>query len=351
MKLDELLSLAGGGTVEGGKPDAEITGVSSLHDALPGDVSFLANPKYAKQIETTQASAVFVSKDFQGAAPAGTALLRVDSPDRAFGVAVPLFTKPPIVHAPGIHPTAVIAANVTLGKDVHIGPYAVIGEGTTIGDRTVIEAHVVVAEECVIGADVHLYPMVSIRERCRIGDRTVLHNGVVIGADGFGYSWTRTPEGGINIVKIPQLGNVVIGNDVEIGANTTIDRARFGSTIVGPFNKIDNLVQFGHNVRTGAYCGVCAHVGIAGSTHLGNGNMLWGQVGLAGHITTADGVEVMAQSGVSGSLTKPGRYLGSPAVPMKDALRLMHVPKVVENLQKQVADLQAQLKALQEKLA
>ena len=351
MRLSELAALVGGRLEGVASPDAEITGVSSLHDALPGDVSFLANPKYSKQLASTKATAVFVRGDCALPPPeAGGALVRVESPDLAFAKAVPLFTKPAIVRSPGVHPSAVVDPTAKLGKDVHVGPLAVIGPGAVIGDRCVVEAHVVVADEAVLGEDCHLYPMVSIRERCRLGRRVTIHNGTVIGADGFGYNTKIGPEG-IRVEKIPQLGNVEIGDDVEIGANATIDRARFGSTVIGPHTKIDNLVQIAHNVRTGPYCGIVAQVGVAGSTHLGTGVMLWGQVGLAGHLEIGDRVEVLAHSGVAGDLREPGTYFGAPAVPKREALRQMHVPRAVENLKAEVAALKAQVKALEEQLA
>ena len=348
MKLSELIALVGGRT-DGPCPDADITGVSSLHDALPGDVTFLANPKYAKQLASTKATAVLVREDCDLPPPAaGGALVRVASPDLAFAQAVPHFTKPAIVRAPGIHPSAVVDPTATIGKDVHVGPLCAIGPGAVIGDRCVLEAHVVVDDEAVLGEDCHLYPMVSVRERCRLGNRVTVHNGTVIGADGFGYN-TKVGPDGIKVEKIPQLGNVEIGDDVEIGANAAIDRARFGSTVIGPHTKIDNLVQIGHNVRTGPYCGIVSQVGIAGSTHLGAGVMLWGQVGLAGHLEIGDRVEVLAQSGVSGDLPGPGLYFGSPAVDKREAMRHLHVPRAVENLKAQVAALQQQVKALQSK--
>ena len=350
MRLSELAALVGGRLEGDAPPDAEITGVSSLHDALPGDVSFLANPKYAKQLASTKATAVLVREDCDLPPPeAGGALLRVESPDLAFAKAVPLFTKPAIVRSPGIHPSAVVDPTAKLGRDVYVGPLAVIGPGAAIGDRCVIEAHAVVADEVVLGEECHLYPMVSIRERCRLGNRVTIHNGTVIGADGFGYN-TKVGPDGIRVEKIPQLGNVEIGDDVEIGANATIDRARFGSTVIGPHTKIDNLVQIAHNVRTGPYCGIVAQVGIAGSTHLGTGVMIWGQAGLAGHLEIGDRVEILAHAGVAGDLKEPGSYLGSPAVPKREAIRQFHIPRAVENLKSDVAALKAQLKALEERL-
>ena len=349
MRLSDLAARLGA-RLEGGSPDADVTGVSSLHDALPGDLSFLANPKYAKQLAATKATAVLVREDSAEPPPAaGGALLRVSSPDLAFAQAVPLFVKPPIVRAPGIHPSAVVDPTARLGADVHVGPLAVIGPGAVVGDRCVIEAHVVVADEAVLGPDCHLYPMVSIRERCRLGARVTVHNGTVIGADGFGYNTSVGPDG-IKVEKIPQLGIVEIGDDVEIGANAAIDRARFGATVIGPHTKIDNLVQIGHNVRTGPYCGIVSQVGIAGSTHLGTGVMIWGQAGLAGHLTIGDGVEILAHAGVAGDLKERGQYLGSPAVPKRDALRVFHTPRAVERLKDEVSALRVRLSELEKSL-
>ena len=354
MRLSELCAVVGAeiqaSALDGSRPDPEITGVASLHDALPGDISFLANPKYARQVATTKASAVLVKSDCDLPPPtAGGALLRVESPDLAFARVVPLFTKPAPVREPGIHPSAVVHPTAKIGPGVHVGPLAVIGAGAEIGAGCIIEAHVVVGDEVVLGEGCHLYPLVSIRERCRLGRRVTIHNGTVIGADGFGYDTKVSADGKISVEKIPQLGIVEIGDDVEIGANAAIDRARFGATSIGPHTKIDNLVQIGHNVRTGPYCGIVSQVGIAGSTHLGAGVMIWGQAGLAGHLNIGDRVEILAHAGVAGDLTQPGQYLGSPAVPKREALRRFHVPHVVERLEKRVAALEARLAAAEAK--
>ncbi len=344
MKLIDLAKRLGGQVpVDAG--EIEVKGVAALRDAMRGDISFLSNKKYANQVVTTKASVVLVPEDFS-AEGATAVLLHVKSPDRAFAEVVPLFIPPPVVRAPGVHPTAVLGEGVQLGEDVFIGAYAVIGDQVVLGDRVIVEAHVVVGDRCVIGDDAHFYPLSSIREGCRIGKRVTLHNGVVIGSDGYGYSTEVQADGSVKVEKIPQMGIVELCDDVEVGANTTIDRARFGITKIGRMTKIDNQVQIGHNVQIGEYCGIVAHVGIAGSTHLGNGVMLWGQVGLAGHLNLADGVEVLAKSGVANDLEK-GVYLGSPAVGRREALRLFHVPKAVENLKREVAELKAKLKALE----
>lgn len=345
MKLSEIAKLVGGNLPEGSE-NPEITGVAALRDALSGDLSFLSNMKYASQVPTTKATAVLVAEDYH-AEGVGAILLRVKSPDKAFADIVPLFTPPPVVYKPGVHPTAVIGLGVTIGEGVHVGAYAVIGDGTVIGARAVIDAHVVVGEGCVIGEDAHLYPMSSVRERCRLGMRVILHNGVVIGADGFGYTTEVRPDGSVNVGKIPQMGIVELCDDVEVGANTTIDRARFGVTKVGRMTKIDNLVQIGHNVQIGEYSGIVSQVGISGSTHIGNGVMLWGQVGVAGHLNIGDGAQVLAQAGVPRDIEAKGVYLGSPAVDRREALKQFHLPKSVENLQKEIVALKARIGELE----
>lgn len=346
MKLKELVNRVNGRVSEG-SGEIKITGVAALRDALPGDISFLSNKKYVKQLATTRASAVLVPEDFE-IDDVAAVLVRVKSPDHAFSKLVPFFAPPPIVREPGIHVTAVVAEDVELGQDVHIGPYAVVGTGTVLGDRVVVEAHVVIGEQCLIGDDAHLYPHCSVRENCRLGQRVIIYNGAVIGSDGYGYTTEVQADGSVKVEKIKQMGIVELGDDVEVGANTTIDRARFGVTKVGRMTKIDNLVQIGHNVQIGEYCGIVSQVGIAGSTHLGNGVMLWGQVGLAGHITLEDGVEVLARAGVPNSLKK-GIYLGTPAMTRREALRAFHMPKAVENLKQEVAELKAKLSALEQR--
>lgn len=346
MKLSEIAELVGG-TIETGAPDTEIKGVASLRDALPGDISFLSNKKYAAQLPLTKASAVLVDMEHDCTGVAAQ-VLRVQSPDKAFAIVVPHFTPPAIKRAPGIHPTAVIGEGVRMGRDVHVGPYAVIGAGAVLGDRCIIEAHVVIGDECVLGDDVRMYPLSSVRERCRLGNRVVIFSGAVIGSDGFGYTTEVLPDGGVKVTPIPQLGIVELGDDVDVGANSTIDRARFGVTRIGRMTKIDNLVQIGHNVQVGEYCGIVSQVGIAGSTHIGNGVMLWGQVGVAGHVNIADRVEVMAQSGVSGNLDKSGGiYLGAPAADRRDALRRLHLPRTVERLEAEIKALKAKIEELE----
>jgi UDP-3-O-[3-hydroxymyristoyl] glucosamine N-acyltransferase len=270
----------------------------------------------------------------------------VANPDKAFAMLAPIFGPPPVVRLPGVHPTAVIGAGATLGREVHIGPYVVIDDNAVIGDRTVIEAQCFIGTGVTIGCDGHLYPQVAVREGCRIGDRVILHCGVVIGGDGYGYNVEVTPEGRVVIVKIPQIGIVELGHDVEIGANSTVDRARFGRTRLGNSVKIDNLVQVGHNVQIGDLTGVMAQVGIAGSTQIGSGCIIWAQAGLTGHIKVNDRAQVGPRAGVSKDVP-PGEYvIGTPAGPKREYVQSLAAPRQVEKLKARVAELEARLAKL-----
>ena len=353
MKLSEIAKIVGGEIIGGGGGEVEITGVASLRDALAGDISFLANKKYTPQLAATKASAALVSREYAGAPDAqqgAAALVLVDSPDAAFAQVVPLFAPPQPVFLPGVHPTAVIGEGVSLGEGVHVGAHAVIGDGAVIGAWTVVGANVVVGELAKIGENCRLHPLSSVRERCVLGKRVALHNGAVVGSDGYGYATKINADGSIEVEKIPQLGIVELGDDVEVGANTTIDRARFGATKIGRMTKIDNLVQIAHNVQIGECCGIVAQVGISGSTHIGDGVMVWGQAGLAGHLDIASGAEILAQSGVSKSLAKDV-YFGTPAVDRREFIRQLHVPKKVDGHDKAIAALKQEIAELKQEIA
>ena len=350
MNLKEIAEFVNGSLVPPEKGNIEIKGVAALRDADKDDLSFLTNLKYTPQVGTTNAAAVLVSPEFKGDVHNDTALIIVDSPDKAFAKVLPMFVPPPLTYKPGIHPTAVIGVDVEMGPDVYVGPYAVIGDGVKMGARCVIEAHVVIGEKCQLGDDVHLCPMVSVRERCKFGNRITIHNGTVVGRDGFGYSTSINPDGSVKVEKIPQLGIVEICDDVEVGSNTSIDRARFGVTRLGSSTKIDNLVQIGHNVKIGSYCGVVSQCGISGSTHLGNGVMLWGQVGVAGHLNIGDRAEVLARSGVSKDLAANGRYFGAPAVDAREGMKLIMMPKQIDRMKSEIEALKAKIKELEERL-
>lgn len=330
-----------GGTVVG-DADAVLTGISGITEAKAGDLSFLANPKYISHLATTQATAVIAS---EAVPDARCALILVANPDFAFAKLVGAYGPKPLHPAPGIHPTAVIGERVTLGKEPRIGAYAVIGDGAVIGDQVVIYPHVVIGGEAVIGNDCVLYANVVIRERCRIGHRVTLQPGAVIGSDGFGYALVDGKH-----QKIPQVGIVVVEDDVEIGANTTIDRARFGKTRIGSGTKIDNLVQIAHNVEIGSHCLIIAQVGIAGSTRLGHYVTLAGQVGLAGHLTVGDQAMVGGQSGVSKNLPAKAKVRGSPAQDFHAALAAEVAVRRLAGTQAQVKQLEIRLAELERRL-
>ncbi len=329
------------GTVTGDGSVA-ITSVASLKQAEAGDLSFLSNPRYAPDMAATKASAVLVNEAWTGEST--VTVIRVKSADAAFAQVACWLARPAIVRTPGIHPTAVIAADAKIGKDVVIGPLCVVEAGAVIGDGTVLVAQCYVGQSCEIGKNGLLYPLVSLREYCKVGDRVILHNGAVIGSDGFGY----VKEAG-HWKKIPQVGIVVLGDDVEIGANTTIDRARFGTTRVGNGTKLDNLIQVAHNVTIGEDTAMAAQVGIAGSCHIGNRVQLAGQVGLAGHIEIGDDAAVMAQSGVSKDVPPASVMMGAPAIPVRE-FRKFHANSMrLPELKKKVSDLEARIRLLEGK--
>jgi len=303
--LAELAAILGGEVI--GDPSIEIRGIAGIREALPGDITFLANARYESHLLETRASAVICSRDPRRAP---LPLLQVDNPYLAFQRLVRVFRPDPHRPAPGVHPTAVVASDGVLGTDVSIGAHCVVESGVVLGDRVVLMPACYVGAQVRIGADGFFYPRVSIREECVIGERCIVHAGAVIGSDGFGFAFD---EGRYH--KVPQVGNVVIGDDVEIGANTTIDRATTDSTRIGDGTKIDNLVQIGHNVQIGKHCIVVAQVGVSGSTQLEDYVTLGGQAGLVGHIRVGTRAMVGAQSGVTKSVPADTVVTGYPAVP------------------------------------
>ena len=307
--LQDLAALSGGELI--GDPMLKVTGAASLGEATQGEISFFANPKYVGLLRMTRASALFVPPDF--AEPIPAAQIRVSNPTKAFEQVVLKFAPKPIAFAPGIHPSAVVDSSAQLGQRVSIQPLAIIEPGAKIGDDTIIGAGSYVGHETTIGSKCHIYPHVTIRERSRIGSRVIIHSGAVIGADGFGFEMVDGRQ-----EKIQQLGFVQIDDDVEIGANTTVDRARFGRTWIQQGVKIDNLVQIAHNVVIGKNSVIVAQTGISGSTRVGERVMMGGQVGIIGHIEIGNGAAIGAQSGISKSIPG-GVWFGSPAVPLAEA--------------------------------
>ena len=311
MTVSELAALVGGQLASGADGSAKISGAAALAEALPGEVTFFGNPKYLLKLRASRATVALVPLAFAEEVPA--ACIRCENPTLAFSKVIEKFAPPPVHFAPGVHPTAVVAPGVRLGAGVSIQPHAVIEAGASIGDGTVVGAHSYIGHEAQIGGGCLIHPRVMIGFRCKIGSRVILHSGAVLGGDGFGFELQDGRH-----VKIPQIGIVQVDDDVEIGANSTVDRARFGRTWIGEGTKIDNLVQIGHNVVIGKHCILCAFVGVSGSTKIGDYVTLAGQVGTVGHVEIGDGVIVGAQAGVSKTLAVKQIYMGSPAVPARE---------------------------------
>ncbi len=307
--LPELAQMCGGKIA--GDASLTISGAASLAEATPGEITFYGNPRYLAAFRKTRASAAFVPQDFDEHIVSGQ--IQVENPTKAFEQVVLKFAPQPVTHPAGIHPSAVIAAEASLGENVSVGACVVVEPGAQIGAGTRLGAHSYVGHETKIGAGCLIYPNVTIRERCRLGERVIIHSGTVIGSDGFGFEMAA---GGHK--KVPQIGIVQIDNDVEIGANTTIDRARFGRTWIQEGVKIDNLVQIAHNVVIGKHSIIVAQVGIAGSVRIGSGVVIGGQAGIIGHIEISDGTMIGAQTGVSKSLPG-GTWWATPSVPLKEA--------------------------------
>lgn len=295
--------------LEAHSADIEITGLNGIEQAGPSEITFVANKKYSRAAHETKAAAVIVAEDFPAIS---AATLRVKDPYLSFAQALELFSQP-VRYAPGIHATAVIDPSAKIGRDAHIGPYVVIGEEVVIGDHAVILAHVAIYRGVRIGDHFFAHSHAVLRENCRIGNNVLLQNGVVIGSDGFGFA--KTSESRWH--KIPQPAPVVIEDDVEIQANSCIDRASVGETRVGRGVKIDNLVQVGHGSQVGEDALLCSQVGLAGSTEIGNRVILTGQVGVVGHCKVGDGAIVTPQSGVAHDIPAGALVSGAPAVDHK----------------------------------
>ncbi len=321
-----------GGTLCG-DPAVVVTALNRIEDARAGELTFVQNAYYTRYLAQTEASCVLVPVDFSAVPRSGQAFIKVENPYRAFVALMPLFVPQPEPSWGFRHPTALIDPTAEVAPTASIGPYCVIGPRCRIADRVVLHPLVVLYEEVTIGEGSLLHAGVVCYPRTVIGKRCILHAGVVLGADGFGF-W-ELPDG--QLEKIPHVGNVVLEDEVEVGANTTIDRSLAGSTVIGKGTKLDNLIHIAHNVTIGEHTAIAAQAGISGSVRLGRRNRLGGQVGVVGHIRTADDVVVEAQSGVSKSLLMPGRYFGSPARPHFVALRheaaLRQVPELIRQVQ------------------
>ncbi len=339
IRLAELAQRVGGELH--GDPDLPIRGVAGIKEAREGEITFYGNPRYEEWLGKTQASAVIIPPtcEFNG-----RSCIRVENPYQAFQQVMTLFHQSQPLIPAGVHPSALLGADVQIGEGAAIGPNVVIGDRTRVGSRTVILPGTVVGHDVVIGADALIYPNTVIREETEIGERVLIHAGAVIGDDGFGFV---TREG--RHEKVPQLGRVIIEDDVEIGANTCIDRATAGSTVIRQGTRIDNLVQVAHNVAIGRNSILCAQVGIAGSTTVGDDVTLAGQVGIVGHIQIGDRSKVGAQGGVTKSVPPDTEVSGYPAAPHHLAKRiyasmrqLPELLKTVRQLERRIAELEAQ---------
>jgi UDP-3-O-[3-hydroxymyristoyl] glucosamine N-acyltransferase len=340
QQLAELV----GGKLLNGDPSGVITGVGSLNEAAPGEASFLGNPRYAPQLQTTKAGAVLVPPDFT-AFVEGIAFVGVENPTLAFSKAIKVFGPPPREIAMGVHPTAVVAAGALFDRGkVSIGPHAVVEDGARLGDGTVLHAGAFIGPGVVMGENCVIHANAVVKDRCVLGDRVIIHSGAVIGTDGFGYEVVQGRH-----QKIEQVGIVQIDNDCEIGSCTTIDRARFGRTHIGEGTKIDNLVQIAHNCVTGKHCIIVSQVGISGSTRLGNYVVMGGQVGVAGHLEIGDQVTFLAKSGVTKNITEPGMYTGYPAKPLTEGRKMLTYPARVPELLERVRELEKRLSELERK--
>jgi UDP-3-O-[3-hydroxymyristoyl] glucosamine N-acyltransferase len=322
-----------------GDATATLKGFAHADHAKPGDLTFAENEDFFARAEQSAATAIIADNRFKSAKKI---LIRVPNARIAFAKAMALFF-PERTYAAGIHPTAVIAASAKVDATAHIGPHCVVGERVKIGARAVLQAGDVVGDDCKLGDDVNLFPNVTVYPHTEIGQRVRIHAGTVIGSDGFGY----VQDGGVHL-KVPQIGNVIIGDDVEIGANVTIDRGALGPTVIGKGTKIDNLVQIAHNVEIGEGSLVISQVGISGSCKLGKYVVLAGQVGLAGHLRIGNQVTIAAKSGVMHDIPDGETWMGIPAQPDKQAKRQMIAIQRLPELLKRVAELEKQAGAIPE---
>ncbi len=333
------------GVVEG-NPSERVNNFSKIEEGQPGTLSFLSNPKYSQYIYDSNASIILVNKDFVPEREVKATLIRVDNAYESLALLLSVVeqAKP---QKTGVSSLAEISESAVIGENAYIAPFVYIAEGVRIGKNARIYSHCSIEENTVLGDDVILYAGVSIYHECVVGNNCVLHSGVVIGSDGFGFAPT---DNGI-YKKIPQMGNVVLEENVEIGANTAVDRATLGSTVIHKGVKIDNLVQIAHNVEIGENTVIASQTGISGSTKIGKRCMLAGQVGIAGHLHIADGTIFGAQSGVANSIKIPDQmYMGYPAIPLKNFHRMAIVQKNLPELQRMVYELQRKIQELEKKL-
>ncbi len=325
-----------------GNRDVLVDGVNSLSEATATEVSFLGNMRYKSQLESTKASVIIVSKEMGTSVPEGKAWIISDSPNIAFSKAINFFAPPLPAYLPGIHPAAVVSKSARIPETCHIGPCVVIEDGVELGENTKILAGTFIGENTKIGKDCLLYQNIVIRERAQIGNRVIIHPNTCIGADGYGYE-----AGPFGIVKIPQVGIVKIDDDVEIGANCAIDRARFGKTWIKMGVKMDNMVHVAHNVTVGEFSMLIGQCGIAGSAKIGQGVIIAAQAGITHHITIGDGAKIAGKSGVTKDVPPGGVYAGTPAEPVREFMERLTLPKSVRKLKDKIKALEDSVKSLE----
>jgi UDP-3-O-[3-hydroxymyristoyl] glucosamine N-acyltransferase len=341
--IDELAQATNSKLV--GNPNHKIKGVADLESATPDDASFLANARYEQAMRRSKAGVILV--DAMTLLTEGGNYLINENPSRAFQQLIELFFQPVknYLGNEGIHPTAVIHPTARIASNVTLGPFVVIGQEVVIGNGSFVHAHVCIGDHSLVGESCIIHPHVVIREGCRIGNRVILQPGAVIGSCGFGYI---TDKSGSH-TKLEQLGGVVIEDDVEIGANTTIDRGRFKNTLIGSGTKIDNLVQIGHGVQIGERNIIVSQTGIAGSTTTGKNVVIGGQAGITGHLKICGAVMIAARAGIDKSITKPGKYGGAPALPMDENNRNTVLVRNIQKYVGQIKELQKRIELLEAK--
>ena len=332
----QQIALIVSGTIEG-NPDTTVSSFGKIEEATAGQLSFLANPKYNDYLYTTKASIIIVSESLQLQKNITATLIRVKDAYTSFATLLTTYQNLKAQQKKGIETPSHIASTATLGTDVYIGAFAYVGEKVTIGNNTKIFPGVYIAENVRIGNNTTIHAGVKIYEDCVIGNDVIIHAGTVVGSDGFGFA--PQPDGSYQ--KVPQIGNVIIEDQVEIGANTTIDRATMGSTIIKKGVKLDNLIQIAHNVEIGSQTVIAAQTGISGSTKLGQKIMIGGQAGIAGHLTIADGVKIAGGAGVTKNLEGEGKsYAGFPAEDAKQSLKTQVYTRQLPELEKRVKELE-----------
>jgi UDP-3-O-[3-hydroxymyristoyl] glucosamine N-acyltransferase len=348
MTLGEIATLVDGEVL--GDPTTTVDRISAIESATPGSITFISNKKYYGHLKTTRATAVICPRDLdQSSRPKDTSAIVADQPYLAFARLMQRWYDPGPPAGAGADPRAFVGKDVVLGEGSTVHPFAYVGDGARIGARVTIHPFVHVGEGSTIGDDCVIHASAVLYKDVHVGNRCIVHAHAVIGSDGFGYAQTFENFEFAH-VKIPQVGTVVLEDDVEIGAGTTIDRAVLGETRIGKGTKIDNLVQIGHNVTTGMACMVMSQAGISGSTRLGNMVQLAGQAGLAGHVEIGDGSRIWAQAGVTNDVPPGSHMLGSPAIPIAIARRYMAVQPKLPEMRRDAADLERRVAELEAKL-